>query len=340
MASEVHRMSKSENQKIKILYLARMLADETDEERGLTMAQIIEKLAAEGISAERKAIYRDIDALRDFGMEIETMRRPKTEYYLANREFEIGELLLMADAIQSSRFLTQTQAKRLAKRLQTLTSEHQRWQLEGSIHVKDRIKKESESAFSNVDAIRAALTQKRRIEFHYFEYDLSGRKRLRKDGKTYVETPVSLVYSNGLYYLITFNETHDDFTTYRVDRMTDVAVSDKPAQRNERIANYDVEKFEERSFGMYAGYSVAATVIVTQDALSSVIDRFSAGPLSGMTVKQHDDTHAKIHAHLIESPVFYGWLAQFGDSVVIDAPKGLAQRYRDHLEKALAPYQS
>lgn len=336
-------MPKSENQKIKILALARLFEEETDEENGLTMPDIISRLAEQGINAERKAIYRDIEALRDFGMDIQTIRKPRVAYYLASRTFTLAELMLITDAVQSSRFLTRRQADRLALRLQGLASKQQRWQLKGSVHVKGRIKKPEESAFATVDTIRLAITNKRKVQFSYLEYDAKGKRRLRKDGRIYLETPVSLIYSSNLYYLITYSEKHDALTTYRVDRMAKVSVSDEPALRNQLIATFDPDKFVERAFGMYSGDEVSASFLVKQDAMSSVMDRFFSADaseisLTGTSVSLLDDEHSIVRARIMESPVLYGWLAQFGESIIIQSPSGLVERYKAYLENILKAY--
>lgn len=337
-------MAKSANQKLKILILARMFEEETDEHSGISMGEIIAYLAEYGIAAERKSIYRDIDALREFGMDIQTRHNPHVEYYLATRSFSLSELMLITDAVQSSRFLTSKQSNQLANRLQTLLSKQQRWWLEGDVHVKGRIKKPEDSAFMTVDTIRAALTNRRKVEFSYLEYDAAGRKRLRKEGRTYVQTPVSLIYANNAYYLITYNEKYEDFNTYRVDRMANVRVSPESGIRNRVIANFDAMRHIDRSFNMYAGEEVSASFLVKIDAMSSVMDRFfttdsSEVSLSGASVSKLDEEHAIVHARIMESPVFYGWLAQFGENVTVRSPRSLVERYRSYLLDILGSYE-
>lgn len=336
-------MPKSENQKIKILALARLFEEETDATSGLSMPDIIARLAEQGINAERKAIYRDIEALRDFGMDIQTLRKPHVEYHLASRDFSLAELMLIIDAVQSSRFITHKQADHLSLRLQKLASSKQRHQLLGKVHVLGRVKKPEDSAFSTVDTIRLAITNRKKIQFSYLEYDASGKKRLRKDGRVYVETPVSLIYASNLYYLITYSEKYEGLSTYRVDRMAQVSISEDPALRNQTIATFNPEKHVERSFGMFAGEEVSATFLVRQEAMSSVMDRFFSPDASEVSlgkarVSKLDETHSLVHARIMESPAFYGWLAQFGPNVIIHSPSGLAKRYKSFLEDIAKAY--
>ena len=165
---------KSENQKLKLLHLMRLFFEETDEKQGLTMPQIITKLQELGIDAERKAVYRDIAALKQFGLEVQKL--PKTapvQYALVNREFSEPELLLLVDAVQSSRFLTKSKSEALVRSIRTLGSKRQGALLDKCLHVEGRIKMQNESVFYNVDIIQAAIKAKRKVRFRYFKYDAS-----------------------------------------------------------------------------------------------------------------------------------------------------------------------
>ena len=317
-------------QKLKLLYLMRMLEEETDAERGLTMAQIIGKLEALGISAERKSIYRDIEALREFGVDVRTYQRAPVEYAVEHRAFAFAELQLLVDAVQSSRFLTQRKSDALVEGVKQLASRRQRALLDKRVHVEGRIKMQNESVFGSVDRIQEAIALKRRISFVYFKYDAAKRKALQHNGERYIETPVQLVYAEGYYYLVVFNEKHDDFANYRVDRMDRIEVLDEPALKNERIATFDARELESRAFGMYSGEPVAATLLVDEEVMGAVIDRFGKDVESVPT----GERRARVYATVMKSPVLFGWLAQFGGRVRIEKPTALAQEYRAYLPGA------
>ena len=301
-------------QKLKLLYLMRMLEEETDAERGLTMAQIIGKLEALGISAERKSIYRDIEALREFGVDVRTYQRAPVEYAVEHRAFAFAELQLLVDAVQSSRFLTQRKSDALVEGVKQLASRRQRALLDKRVHVEGRIKMQNESVFGSVDRIQEAIALKRRISFVYFKYDAAKRKALQHNGERYIETPVQLVYAEGYYYLVVFNEKHDDFANYRVDRMDRIEVLDEPALKNERIATFDARELE---------------------IMGAVIDRFGKDVESVPT----GEKQARVYATVMKSPVLFGWLAQFGGRVRIEKPTALAQEYRAYLEDIVAAYE-
>lgn len=322
-------------QKLKLLHLMRILEEETDAERGLTMAQIIGKLEALGISAERKSIYRDIEALREFGMDVRAYQRAPVEYVVEHRAFAFAELQLLVDAVQGSRFLTQRKSDALVEGVKQLASRRQRALLDKRVHVEDRIKMQNESVFYSVDRIQEAIALKRRISFVYFKYDTAKRKALQHNGERYIETPVQLVYAEGYYYLVAFNEKHDDFANYRVDRMDRIEVLDEPALKNERIATFDVRELESRAFGMYSGEPVAAALLVDEEVMGAVIDRFGKDVKSVPTGEQR----ARVYATVMKSPVLFGWLAQFGSRVRIEKPTALAQEYRAYLENIVAAYE-
>ena len=193
---------------------------------------------------------------------------------------------------------------------------------------------QNESVFHSVDRIQEAIAQKRQISFVYFKYDAAKEKVLQHGGERYVETPVQLVYAEGYYYLVVFNEKHDDFATYRVDRMDRIKVTDAPAVKNERIATFDAQELEGRAFGMYSGEPVAATLLVSGEAMGAIIDRF------GKDVESlpAGEGWARVYATVMKSPVLFGWLAQFGDRVRIEKPASLAAEYRDYLAGIVASY--
>lgn len=321
-------------QKLKLLYLMRMLQEETDSEQGLTMTQILERLEEEGVTAERKSVYRDIEALREFGLDIRTYQRSPVEYALENRDFALPELLLLVDAVQSSRFLTQRKSDALVRSVKQLASARQRALLDKRLHVEGRIKSQNESVFHNVDRIQEALARRRKITFLYFQYDAAKKKILQHDGAFYTETPVQLIYADGFYYLVAYNEKHGALAHYRVDRMDKIEVTDQPACRNELVAGFDARDLESHAFGMYAGEPVSVELLVAAGAMGAVVDRFGRDVQS----VPMDDGAARVRATVMKSPVFFGWLAQFGDRVRILKPQRLAREYTDYLQKIVSAY--
>ena len=322
-------MSGNPKQKLKLLYLYRMLEEETDTERGLSMTAILQRLADEGIVAERKGIYRDLDVLRSFGLTINTIQRMPVEYTLERTGITLPEMMLLIDAVQSSRFLTQRTSKRLVERIRSLASTRERAQLDRAVHVDGRIKSQNDSVFHNVDTIHEAIRTKHKVQFMYFKYGVDMKRKPQRDGGLYVLTPVQLVFSDGMYYLVTWSDTHEGFANYRVDRMRLLQVSDEPATRNARIANYAYEDFAYQSFGMFDGPVTKAKLRVQPDAMDIIVDRFGRD----VPVRPLKDGSADVSVTVRKSAQFFGWVAGMDGAVTLSGPKALVEEYRDWLKK-------
>lgn len=319
-------------QKLKLLYLYKMLDEQTDAEHGLSMAKILENLEELGISAERKGIYNDLNVLREFGCSISTIQRMPVEYTMEKSGLDLAELTLLVDAVQSSRFLTQRTAARLVKKLSALASVYEREALKGRVHVDGRVKSQSDSVFYNVDTIHEAMRLKRKVAFLYYKYDNAMKPRAQHDGKLYVETPVHIVFANSYYYLICWSDNHEDFVRFRVDRMRLLQVADEKAVRNQAIANYAFEDFAYQAFGMFDGEPVRARLAVAPDAIDIVVDRFGAD----LPVKSRKDGGAEVTVTVRKSAQFFGWVAGMNGAVTIAGPKSLVDEYRLWLQDLAA----
>ena len=327
--TEENQMAGSSKQKLKLLYIYRMLEQETDAKHGLSMADILQRLADEGIYAERKGIYRDLDVLRSFGLTINTIQRMPVEYTLERTGLSLPEIMLLVDAVQSSKFLTQRTSDKLVNRIRELANVREREQLVKAVHVDGRIKSQNESVFHNVDTIHEAIRSKRKIQFMYFKYDGAMNRTAQHGGKPYVLTPVQLVFSDGFYYLVTWSDKHEGFANYRVDRMRLLQVVDEPATRNERIANYGYEDFAYQSFGMFDGPIAKAKLHVRADAMDIVVDRFGRD----VPVFTHEDGSADVSVTVRKSAQFFGWLAGMDGAIDLAGPKALVNEYHAWLKK-------
>ena len=164
-------MPTSRNQKMKILYLMKILLEQTDEEHALTIQELISALSEYSIITERKSVYSDIKLLRRYGLDIE-MRKAKTVgYYVASRDFEVAELKLLIDAVHSSRSITQKKSDQLIYKLASLASTNQSQQLRRQVFPACRPKSSNESVYYSIDAIFTAIANEKAISFNYFDYD-------------------------------------------------------------------------------------------------------------------------------------------------------------------------
>lgn len=320
-------MGSLSKQKLKTVYLLRLLETRTDAERGLTMPQILEALEEAGITAERKSVYRDLAALEACGYPITKLPTRPVQYALVRDELGYDDVMMLIDAVQSSRFLTERKSDSLVEGLKSLVSERQRQQLDKRVHVSGRIKSQSESVFRNVDIIHQAMQARRKVGFLYFGYGTDMRRRPRHEGRCYELTPVKVVFSNGNYYLAAYDDGDGQVKTYRIDRMELLQQSDAPATRCPEAANYGLGDFEYVSFGMFQGDPQTVTLRVRQPFMNAIADTFGA---SAQVARATPD-EAEVRVPVQVSPQFFGWVAGLDGGVAIAAPARVARQYRDWL---------
>ena len=198
-------MAKSPNQKLKLLYLVKFLMQHSDEEHPVSTAQIIEELKKNDISAERKSIYDDIEALCNFGVDIVQVKGRNGGYYIGERDFELPELKLLVDSVQSSKFITQDKTYKLIKKIESLASVYDGQLLQRQVYVSNRVKSMNESIYYTVDAISDAITQNKKIKYQYFEYTVTKERRFRHDGKFYEVSPFALIWDDENYYMLAWD---------------------------------------------------------------------------------------------------------------------------------------
>ena len=220
-------MAKSSNQKLKLLYLLKMLNEKTDENNTMTINDMIAELKLYGITAERKSIYDDLEALRNYGLDIGMRKTKTTDYYVASRVFELPELKLLVDAVQCSKFVTHKKSNDLIKKIESLASRKQAQSLQRQVFVTNRVKTINESIYYNVDSLHLAIAQNKKVTFKYFDYDIRKEKVFRKNGGKYTVSPYGLSWDDENYYLITFSTKYNGFTHYRVDRMSDIDLTEE-----------------------------------------------------------------------------------------------------------------
>lgn len=320
-------MAKSYNQKLKILYLLKFLTEQTDDQHVLTMQEILDQLAEQGIRAERKSIYDDMEALRLFGVDIENRKEQPRGYYLASREFELPELKLLVDAVQSSKFLSARKSRELIRKLEGLSSRHEARQLQRQVVVANRIKTMNESIYYNVDKIHSAISENRKISFHYFEWTVSKETRLRKDGARYQISPWALCWVDENYYLIGYDESPGIIKHFRVDKMLDINALPEERQGKNVFADFDLGNYIKMTFGMFGGTRTNLKLLMENRLIGVVMDRFG----KDVTVRKEDEDHFSVRLEIIPSRPFYGWLAGLGVGARIVSPESEAKAYRDYL---------
>ena len=267
-------VARSEKQKLKLLYLKQILEEQTDENHPITTQQLVERLAEMGIRAERKSIYSDMACLQEFGMDVCTAHGRGGGYFLASREFELPELKLLVDAVQSSRFLSERKSVELISKLEKLASRYDAGSLRRQVTVSGRVKTMNESIYYNVDDLNNAINQNRQIRFHYFQWNVDKKEEFRHGGAWYHVSPWHLRWDDENYYLIGYDSASREVRHYRVDKMKDICVLDAPREGQDLIADFDAAAYTKRLFGMYGGEAIHVALDAENRIIGILIDRF------------------------------------------------------------------
>lgn len=328
-------MAKATRQKSKLLYIAQYLMEHTDEKHSVTMAQLIEYLASNGISAERKSIYNDIDTLNAFGMDIVRTGSPHSGYQLASRNFELAEVKLLVDLVQSAKFITSKKSRELIAKLEREVSRNEAHQLQRQVIVLDRNKTSNESIYYNVDVIYAAIAENVKVRYQYFEWDEKKQRRLRKNGEDYEVSPWLLIWDNENYYLVAYDSEAGFMKHYRVDKMLKIRLTKEPREGQKVFEDMDIAAFSQKTFGMFAGKERTVRLAFEDSLTGVVVDRFG----ESASMRRLDEKHVAVRAAVEVSSQFFGWLAGFGSRVEILGPEDVRQQYQDYIYDIVQVYQ-
>ncbi len=326
-------MARSQKQKLKLLYLMRYLQQNSDEAHPVGIAQMVEALESCGIPAERKSLYADLEALREFGLDIVQTRGKTVGYYVASRDFELPELKLLVDSVQSSKFITQRKTLSLIRKIENLASVHDAAALQRQVFVRNRVKTMNESVYYNIDEISSAITADRKIRFLYCEYTVSKERRYRHEGAFYELSPYALIWDDENYYLLAFDAAAGQMRHYRVDKMSRISALESFRDGKEAFRALDMSAYSKRVFGMFAGEAETVRLRFSNRLAGAVIDRFGRD----VTLIREDEEHFSVRVEAVVSPQFYAWVFGFGGEAEILSPpsarEGMAAVSRAVLEK-------
>lgn len=327
-------MAKAANQKLKLLYLSRILLERTDALHVMSVPDLIAALAEYEIRAERKSIYDDIEALRLYGLDIERRSERPSGYYIASRSFEMPELKLLVDAVQSSKFITHKKSAELISKIESLASVYEARDLQRQVYVSGRIKAMNESIYYNVDKIHAAISEDRQITFTYFEWTVEKKRQLRRGGALYTVSPYALIWDDENYYLLAFDAPADQIKHYRVDKMMHIEMGQAARAGQQVFARLDMASYTKRVFGMFGGNIEQVKIEFTDRLAGVVIDRFG----KDIYMRKTDEHHFLIVAEVEVSPLFLSWVLGFGREAKILSPPQLAAQLVRQLEETAALY--
>ena len=329
-------MPRSFNQKLKILYLMKLLQEKTDREHPVSVKDIIQTMEAYGISVERKTVYDDIETLRTFGMKIGSRRGKPAGFYLEERTFELPELKFLMDAVQSSKFITEKQSAALVRKLEDLASVHEAKKLKSQVFLMPGIKTLNEEIYTNIETIYDAISANRQISFRYYQWTLSRELKPKRGGERYRVSPGKLLWNNDNDYLMGLDESSGIVKHYRVDKMMDVAVEEEKRSGESVFRDFDMGRFSAETFGMFDGKETILKIRFSNELVGVVLDRFGKKAV----LQRSDDTHFFLQTHIRVSGQFFGWLTGLGPGAEIVSPEKVRKEYKSFLTKILKTYKS
>jgi len=321
--------------KLKMLHLVRIFQQETDDEHALTLQQIIDRLNAVGITADRKTLYADFEELRQFGFDILSEQRARnTYYYLGQREFELPELKLLVDCVQAAKFITTRKSRELIRKLEARASRYQAEQLHRQVYISGRVKSMNESIYYNIDKLHEAINAGCQINFQYGQWNVKKQMELRRNGATYLASPWALAWADEKYYLVGYDADTDTIKHYRVDKMKGIRVLEAPRLGKERFRTFDMARYARSVFGMYAGEEAAVTLEADNDMVGVLIDRFGRD----IPIVTQDFNRFQATVNVVVSPQFLGWLFALAPSVRVVAPDDIVQQMRAAIRRTGETY--
>lgn len=329
-------MAKGANQKLKLLYLLRILMENTDDTHGMEIAEIIAALNQNDISAERKSLYSDIECLRQFGVDIIGEKKGgKFYYYVGSRQFELPELKLLVDSVQSAKFITAKKSNELIKKLEKLGSKYEATKLQRQVFVAERNKTVNEGIYYNVDEIHSAIGANQQITFQYFQWDMDKKMVLKREGALYEISPWALTWADENYYLVGYDEEDKKIKHFRVDKMLNIKVVEKAREGQEFFTQFDMAVYTKKMFGMFDGEEQMVKLECEKNLAGVIIDRFGKDV---MMIKSEDGKSFTANVKAAVSRQFLGWIISLGEGVRIVGPDTVVTQMKKEILRLRKQY--
>lgn len=328
-------MAKSPQQKLKLLRLMEILLSRSDESHPISVPEIIAHLERYDIKAERKSIYDDLEALRLFGLDIVATRGRSCGYYVGSRDFELPELKLLVDSVQSSKFITQKKTESLINKIEKLASVYDAELLHRQVYVRNRVKSMNESVYYNVDSISAAINNNKRIHFRYYEYTVAKERKFRHDGAVYEISPFALIWDDENYYMLGWDAAAQRMKHFRVDKMEGISESEEGREGSEVFESTDVAAYSQKVFGMFTGAEELVRLRFHRHLAGAVIDRFG----KEVMLVPDGEEYFTVSVSVVLSPKFYAWVFGFGTEAEILGPDSARSAMAEMLCATLKKYQ-
>lgn len=333
-------MAGVKNSKLKLLYLAELFRKRTDEDHYIAATEICEELEKLGIAAERKSVYKDIDILREYGLDIiHTGSKNRGGYFLGEREFELAELRLLSDAVQAANFISQKKTNKLVEKIESFASESQAKMLHSQVYVDNRPKCQNEEIYYTVSLLDEAIRDGVKVCFTYSKRKITEEFKTANDDKIFTVSPYALIWSDDHYYLICNNEKYDNLMNLRIDKIKKLEKTKLTARHFSEVSDYrthfDSADYASKLFNMYSGEPKPVELICDNELLEVILDRFG----EKAKIQKHSENKFLLKTNAAVSDGLTKWILQFGGGITVQAPKDLVYDVKRKAEEIIRNYE-
>ncbi len=324
-------MAARSGQKLKLFYIIEILKKYTDEEHPMNATQICDKLSAYNVTAERKAVYNDIEQLIFLGFDIIKTRVPQSGFFLGSREFEIPEISLLSDAVKTAKFISVKKTRELVSKLDDMMSVYQVSSKKMGIYIDEDSKTKNEEIYYTIDTVSRAIEDRKQVKFKYTLRKIGDNKQIETNTAERTVSPYALTWQDDHYYLIGNYEKYDNLIHLRIDRMHAAEETETPIRPFSEVSDYknyfDVADYTKRLFGMFGGKIEEIELKCSKDMLEQVLDRFGENIfISKLTEKTFNFTYSAA-----VSDALVTWIINFGDKIEAVKPKSLRNMIKDRI---------
>lgn len=303
----------------RILLLYKWLLEETDADHPIASTEILQRWEDAGVPSDRRSVYKDVETLLDCGVAIEMSRTITNNYYLSDREFSLGELKILIDAVEACQIIPNSASRHLVKKLTSYAIAEEKAELRRPVYVDKVYKTGNTNVFDITDVLYEAIREKKKVKFNYTDFAVNRSKIYRHDKAVYTLSPYFLKWNSDRYYVIGWSDEHQNISHFRIDRIGNLYITEEKAEK--KPTGLDPEKYGSKVFGMFGGKSEMVTLRCTNERMRDIVDKFGMR----VPVEVVDESHFDVMVEVEPSPPFFGWIFQFGGDVQIIAPENIKE---------------
>lgn len=320
--------------KVRLLALIDILHEMTDEEHILNSQALLAELSKKGITSDRRSVYRDVEALTEYGFDVVTTSKG---FYLRNRKFTLAEIMLLISAVQAAPFVTELKTRALMDKLSGFLSIYQREGIKNASNI-GGVKFGNEEVYRTIEMINYGIASGRKISFLYYKRSIMRRDVVQRRGKRYVVSPYAMVWVQDRYYLISNMSGKEGLTHFRLDRIRDVRIEEETIRPVGDVSEYsdkfDAVDYAGKCLNMFGGEIKRITLRCHMDLINEFFDRFG----EDIPVKKDGEEHFIARIEAAASPGFVNWVSQFGAKAEVLEPADLREEVGNYLREAALLY--